>query len=210
MARTHEAVAALKGRYQGEPVRVLVIPGLHGSGPDHWQTWLQSRFRGALRVEQRDWSRPDLEAWADRVAQTLDRAPPGPWVAVAHSFGCLTLARHFLRQGSASPIKAALLVAPAEPRKFGVEALLPQGPLPIPTTLFASTNDPWMTLERAQHWAARWGSRSIDLGEVGHINVEAGFGPFPLAKRTVDALIRRVEQARRIDRVTAVELSYAI
>lgn len=210
MVRTHDAAAALKGRYQGEPVRVLVIPGLHGSGPDHWQTWLQSHFRGAVRVVQSDWSRPDLEVWADRVAETLDNAAPGPWVAVAHSFGCLTLARHLQRLGGRSPIKAALLVAPAEPSRFEVEARLPHGPLPVPVRLFASANDPWMSLESAQHWAARWAARVVNLGEVGHINVESGFGPFPMAKRTVETLIQKIEQSRRIDRASAAELSYAI
>ena len=31
------------------PPRVLIIPGLHDSGPTHWQTWLQGQYRDARR-----------------------------------------------------------------------------------------------------------------------------------------------------------------
>ena len=64
--------------------RLLVIPGLHDSGPAHWQTWLQSLYRGAERVRQRDWSDPQLQRWADRIGRTLELAGGhGPWVAAA-------------------------------------------------------------------------------------------------------------------------------
>ena len=28
----------------------LIVPGLHGSGPAHWQTWFETQVPGALRV----------------------------------------------------------------------------------------------------------------------------------------------------------------
>ena len=31
------------------PLRLLVIPGLHGSGDAHWQTWLQAHFKRSRR-----------------------------------------------------------------------------------------------------------------------------------------------------------------
>ncbi|MDP1368876.1 alpha/beta hydrolase, partial [Klebsiella pneumoniae] len=81
-----------------KPPRVLIIPGLHDSGPAHWQTWLQGQYREARRVTQRDPSRPELERWAERIQRTLEVAASsdgsGEWLAVAHSFGCLALARH--------------------------------------------------------------------------------------------------------------------
>ena len=57
-----------------KPPRVLVIPGLHDSGPAHWQTWLQGQYRDARRVTQRDPSRPELERWAERIQRTLEVA----------------------------------------------------------------------------------------------------------------------------------------
>jgi predicted alpha/beta hydrolase family esterase len=187
------------------PPRLLIIPGLHNSGPAHWQTWLQEQHRHSVRVEQDDWQQPDLEAWARRIASTLKAAGPGPWLAVAHSFGCLALARHVLRQthgddaylAQVPTLRAALLVAPAEPQKFNVAHLLPQQPWPLHTTVVASQTDPWMTAQSAHLWAQRWGSGYIDLGDAGHINTEAGFGPLPLARRWAVAMAQKLVREGR-------------
>lgn len=173
------------------PLRLLIVPGLHDSGPTHWQSWLQALHRHSLRVVQRDWHTPDLERWSARIAGTLERAGPGPWVVVAHSFGVLALAHH-LSQRPAPDITGVLLVAPAEPDKFGVAESLPQEPLPVTSTLVGSQTDPWMRVDSAARWARRWGSHWINLGDAGHINAEAGFGPLPLARRWVLAMEQRL------------------
>lgn len=198
-------------------IRVLIVPGLNDSGPAHWQTWLQTQYRGAVRVKQAQWDQPDLDAWADRIKQPLARHPiDTTWIAVAHSFGCLALARHLAlrpsQAGVAHPggIQAALMVAPADPIKFGVSSRLPTHGLGIPSTLIGSENDPWMPLERAQFWAQLWGTRFQNLGEVGHINTESGFGPWPLARFKVDQMIRDQQRQRRLDRAHPMELSYAV
>lgn len=190
-------------------VRVLLIPGLRDSGPAHWQTWLQGQYVDAVRVQQRDWHRPDLEAWSARIEETLSRhSRHTQWVAVAHSFGTLALAHHIatrqmahadssahgdatgvgLRHGR---IVAALMVAPADPVKFQLEEHLPRHRLDLPLSVIGSENDPWMPLERARDWAHAWGAGFRNLGQVGHINTESGFGPWPLARQKVDELIRR-------------------
>ncbi|RZI83934.1 MAG: alpha/beta hydrolase [Rubrivivax sp.] len=211
-----QVAASAPRRHAGSQVRVLIIPGLHNSGQAHWQTWLQGQYRGAVRVRQSDWAQPDLDSWAERIAQTIGRAPPSTtWVAVAHSFGCLALAR-YLRDLSPvlSPdgggIRSALLVAPADPVKFKVVEALSKRGLGLPATVIGSENDPWMPLPRARHWAEHWGARFLNLGAVGHINTESGFGPWPLARFHVDQMIRDQQRQRRIERVHPMELSYAI
>jgi predicted alpha/beta hydrolase family esterase len=195
--------------FKGDPVRLLVIPGLNNSGPAHWQTWLQGHFsRHAVRVEQDDWASADLARWSQRIEITLARHPGARWVAVAHSFGCLALLR-FLAQGGEG-VQSALLVAPADPAKFGIAGKLPQAPLAIPSVLVASETDPWMTFGTACVWARVWGSQLINLGDAGHINTEAGFGPLPQAKTLVDQMVQRQERERRIDRAHPLELSFAI
>ena len=189
--------------------RLLIVPGLHDSGPVHWQSWLQEQYRDAVRVVQRDWHTPDLDRWATRIGSTLERAGAGPWIAVAHSFGCLATVRHLHLQPD-SPIAAVLFVAPAEPDKFGVASLLPHARLPRPTTLVASDTDPWMSAASTRRWAARWGSHWTSLGDAGHINAEAGFGPLPLARRWVVAMQQRLERARRPERALIHEWSFAI
>ena len=179
------------------PPRLLIVPGLADSGPAHWQSWLQSQRRDAVRVKQRDWLAPELERWAARIASTLDHAGPGPWVVAAHSFGCLALV-HYLQSNPVSPVVGALLVAPAEPDRFGIGGLLPLRSLPIPTTLMFSENDPWLTPASARRCAARWSSQSVNLGAAGHVNAEAGFGPFPLALRWIDAFSAEAEAPRTL------------
>lgn len=186
------------------PPRLLIVPGLHDSGPAHWQTWLQRLYRHSLRVVQRDWADPDLERWSATIAATLERAGPGPWIVAAHSFGCLALAHHLAaRGGNVAPsqrIAAALLVAPAEPLKFGVGERLPQQRLPLLSRVVASDSDPWMSADSARLWARRWGSHWTNLGDAGHINAEAGFGPLPLARRwllTVEQRLTREQRAAR-------------
>lgn len=194
--------------FKGDPVRLLVIPGLNDSGPAHWQTWLQAHFsRRAVRVEQEDWARADLARWSQRVEMTLARQPRSRWVAVAHSFGCLALLRHLALGGEG--VQSALLVAPADPEKFGVAAKLPQSPLAIPSVLLASETDPWMRFESARAWADVWGSQVINLGDVGHINTEAGFGPLPPAKSLVEQMIQRLEREQHTARVRPLAFPFA-
>ena len=107
-------------------------------------------------------------------------------------------------------MQAALLVAPADPEKFGVSAKLPQAPLAIHSVLLASETDPWMRFASAAAWARVWGSQVVNLGDAGHINAEAGFGPLPMAKSLVESLIQRLERERRLDRAHLFELSFSI
>ena len=100
--------------FPAAPLRLLIVPGLHDSPPGHWQSWLQARHPLAVRVQQRDWSTPDLERWAARIGSTLERSGPGRWLVAAHSFGVLALLRHLARLPQ-SPVAAVLLVAPADP-----------------------------------------------------------------------------------------------
>jgi len=171
--------------------RLVIVPGLHGSGDPHWQSWLQGQVDGAVRVVQDDWRTPDLERWSDRVADTLEALGPGPHVVVAHSFGCLATARATLRRNPPA-IAQALFVAPAEPGRFGVAPLLPQGRLAVPSCIVASDNDPWMTAAQAYSWALRWGSDWLNLGNAGHINVDSGYGPFPLAREWAAGALDRL------------------
>ena len=194
--------------FRGNPVRVLIVPGLHNSGPAHWQTWLEAHYRNSVRVVQDDWGTADLDRWTQRVALAIARDPEARWVAVGHSFGCLAIARHIAHGGAG--LHAALLVAPADPEKFGVASRLPQGKLGVPSVVVGSDTDPWMRADSARAWSRIWGSHFVNLGDVGHINVESGFGSLPQAKTLTELLIHRVERAQRMARSHPLEFSFAI
>lgn len=155
---------------------VLIVPGLNDSGPEHWQTWWQAREPGAMRVVQDDWRTPDLSRWAARVGESLEQAAEPVWI-VAHSFGCLASVR--AAADHPGRVAGALLVAPADPARFNLDAELAEQTLAFPSLVVASTNDPWLSFERAAYWAKRWDSPWVNLGQAGHINAESGYGPWP-------------------------------
>lgn len=154
----------------------LIVPGLYGSDADHWQSWFERKIPNCVRVVQRDWSTPDLPRWSARVRRELNRAPGRVWI-VAHSFGCVAAVRTALDHDDR--IAGLLLVAPADPDQFGTAAILPERSPGVPAIVVASTNDPWMRFGRAAEWAEVWDAQFISLGRAGHINVQAGFGPWP-------------------------------
>jgi len=158
--------------------QVLVAPGRSNSGAHHWQTFLEAALIDAQRVIQADWNRPRLGPWARRVAESVARSEK-PVLVVAHSFGCLAT----VAAGGtlAAPIAGALLVAPADPGRFGIDQASIDKRLPFPSTLVLSRNDPWLDLEVGRALGARWGSRIVDAGMAGHINVDSGHGVWPLA-----------------------------
>ncbi len=153
----------------------LIVPGLHDSNAEHWQSRWQERFN-LPRLIQPDWSTPDIDVWA----QALERFVPKlaePVVILAHSFGCL--ATIFAATRLRGKVRAALLVAPPDPVKFGLDHRISNHGIPFPSIVVASRNDPWITIDRANEWADRWQSSFVDLGKAGHINSEAGFGDWP-------------------------------
>ena len=117
----------------------------------------------------------------------------GPHVIVAHSFGCLASVRAALRHPELH-IAQLLLVAPAEPSRFDVAQRLPQTPLATSSCVVASDDDPWMSATQAHAWALRWGSHWINLGNAGHINVDSGYGPFPLAREWAAGALNRLDK----------------
>jgi uncharacterized protein len=172
---------------------VLIVPGFRGSGPTHWQTWLEERVPGARRVSGIDWDAPALGVWAARVRAEIVEAPGPVWL-VAHSFGCLAAALG--GSDRAGLVAGALLVAPADPERFSPAGLrvsstgrpevspsltpyIPKAPLGFPCMLVASRDDPWMPISKLRYLASRWDAELVDVGNAGHINVDSGFGPWP-------------------------------
>ncbi len=173
---------------------ILVLPGWQNSGPQHWQTVWQEQNPALLRVHQRDWDAPVLADWVAMLSEAVAKARP-PVVLVAHSLGCITVA-HWARspQGRSGVVRAALLVAPADVERSDTPWQLrgfgpvPALRLPFSSMLVASSNDPYLDLDRAQIFAENWRSQFFDIGPAGHINGESGLGDWPEGKRMLRAL----------------------
>ena len=173
---------------------VLIVPGLGGSGPAHWQTRWELLYPRTVRVDQRDWDHPDREEWRLALEGAIAAAPDAV-VLVAHSLGCALVA-HLASRPIAARIAAALLVAPADvdsaertPPETRSFAPMPMAPLPFPATVVASQDDPYVTLARAQAFAAAWGATFVDAGPTGHLNADSGLGDWPVGHRHLEALV---------------------
>jgi len=86
-------------------------------------------------------------------------------------------------------VAGAFLVAPSDveapsyPVPVNGFAPIPLHPLPFPSMVIASTNDPFVSNERAAAFAAAWGSRRVDIGDAGHVNADSGHGAWPEGER---------------------------
>jgi len=184
------------------PLRFLVLPGLGGSGPAHWQTRWESCLPACARVHQSSWDRPELEAWLVEVDRALEGAV-GPVVLVAHSLACVLVA-HGARRPAWSRVAAALLVAPADvdsqahtPPETRGFAPVPVQRLPFPSIVVASHDDPYVAFERARHFAERWGAELVDVGTLGHINADSGLGEWGEGRDLLERLVGRAAPGPR-------------
>ena len=166
-----------------KPSNVLILPGLDNSGPTHWQTMWEERH-GYVRVAQHDWARPLRGDWLARLEEVV-LACDEPAVLVAHSLGCQLASAWAAKSQNKHRVKAALLVAPADPERPEFRERIPTWSpvdlqaLPFSSVLLASRNDPTCDFERARLFAHAWGAQFMDYGDCGHMNADAGLASWP-------------------------------
>jgi predicted alpha/beta hydrolase family esterase len=181
---------------------LLIVPGLRGDAPQHWQSLLAASVPGARVIAPMSENGLSCAARVAAVeAAVADVA--GPVILVAHSAGVLMVA-HWAALGTPSSrrVAGALLAAapdlrapswpasypqPAQLRALGWDPL-PEGRLPFPSILAASSDDYLCSMAASRSLAARWGSELVELGEVGHLNPAAGYGPWPSALPLIERL----------------------
>ena len=179
---------------------VLIVPGLREHVPEHWQTLLQARLLKVHAGAPLEHNKLSLAARVEAIQQALEQID-GPVILVGHSAGVLMLVHWAQRHQRA--IKGALLAAPPDldcdwPANYPTPATLrengwdplPKGKLPFPSILAASTTDHLASLDATTRMAAQWGSELVNLGDVGHLNPAAGFGPWPRAEDFIRQLDR--------------------
>ena len=182
-----------------EPHTFVIVPGLRGYVEDHWQTRLATKLPNARVVESFGREKRDLAGRVADLQQVVQDAGT-PVTLVAHSAGCLVTV-HWAQQHDTSQVRGALIATPPDvadelPEEYPTLAELaaagwlpiPRKPLPFPSIVAASTNDPLGDLDEVRALADRWGSWLIDIGPVGHLNPAAGYGEWPGAETMLDLL----------------------
>jgi len=179
---------------------VVLVPGLRGHVEDHWQTRLAASMPGARTVPPLGRTEAGLQARVTLLDQVVEDVA-GPVVLVAHSAGVLVTV-HWAAQYSPTRVVGALLVTPPAfavplpPEYPSIEQLrahgwlpIPRRPLPFPSIVASSDDDPLGNPLRVRAMANAWGSRLHSLGAVGHLNPASGFGDWPAAEGFIDELL---------------------
>ena len=175
----------------------LTIPGVTGSGSEHWQTIWENEFPDKFqRIEQDDWDSPYCGDWIDNIEKAVRKYPVANVVLVAHSLGCLAVA-HWAGKYR-TKIKGAVLVAPCDVDEeiFDFEATgfktLLDTKLPFSSLVVASEDDVWMTFEMSKKFADACGSEFISVGKKGHISTSSGFGKWDEGLELLEKLDQQI------------------
>lgn len=168
----------------------LILHGLEGSGPDHWQSWLARRLEAAgAPVAYPDLPDPDdphPEAWLAALRGELARPEAAERVVLCHSLACLL----WLRAAADAPEPLAdrvLLVAPpwredVEPVARFLDHGASAGDIARgarETLVVCSDADPYCPPGALEAVARPLNIPGVVLPGAGHLNTEAGFGPWP-------------------------------
>lgn len=177
---------------------ILIVPGLHNSGPEHWQTKWEMERGDCVRVDLGMWEKPHRNTWVNKLNLAIHRANR-PVILVAHSLGCYAVAwwAHYEQPARGHPVLGALLVAPPEVDTIDSASPLttfaptPEIELPFDTIVVASHDDHYIPYERARRLASIWGGQFADAGRSGHINADSGLGSWAFGQFLLDQLIAR-------------------
>lgn len=175
---------------------VFILPGLGNSGPEHWQSYWERKNPSFKRILQAEWETPDCRDWVTALDQAIE-ANQNKMVLVGHSSSCALIchwASYAKKRPHLKKVKGALLVAPSDAeadsyppgtRNFRP---MPLQALPFPNIVVASTNDVYVSLERAEYFAKVWGSKLISIGATGHINSASALGDWPQGMQLLQEL----------------------
>lgn len=176
----------------------LIVPGLGDSVPGHWQRRWSDRLPNAKVVNQENWDHPELEPWVANITRGVMMATR-PVILLAHSLGVIATV-HAAARLADTKVRGAFLVAPPDvelhpevPPETAPFKPIPREPLPFPSMLVASSNDPYCSVERAVEFANCWGSDFHEAGDAGHINAASGHGPWPEGLLMFTRLMQRLK-----------------
>jgi uncharacterized protein len=166
----------------------LIVHGLGGSGPDHWQTWLAQELRQknyhVCYPTFTEFDSPNKEVWLKELTAAIQTIPENQQlIVVTHSLGCL-LWMHYAALNNKRIAKRVILVAPPSPEIVLQEATSFY-PVPLEQrnlsktgeeTLFVhSSNDPYCHQQHRERYM-NMGVPSIIFPRMGHINAKSGHG----------------------------------
>lgn len=179
--------------------RFLILHGWENRRPEtHWQYWLAGRLRDrgeqVLYPQLPSPDEPALGEWLRVLRAELRMLGHGERVVICHSLACLLWLRHAARATPAEAVDRLLLVCPPGPSALppaldafrmrpGDRTALLRSVRARPQ-LVCTDDDPWCAdVPAAELYGCRLGMLVHVVAGAGHIAVDDGFGPWPLAER---------------------------
>jgi hypothetical protein len=173
-------------------VPTVVIPGWNGSGPGHWQTWLEdeshSAGRSTLRPDFADLDHPTLADWSTALRAALAELPADGFDVVAHSLGAVLWLHHVAGAHDSPRAARVLLVSPPSPRT-AIDDIAEFFPPPLDvdtvrrgadgTALVAGDDDPYLPEGIAAAYGLPLKIATTVVPGGGHLNVDSGYGAWP-------------------------------
>jgi predicted alpha/beta hydrolase family esterase len=150
------------------------VPGLAGSGEDHWQTYWEKVFPEIIRVEQRDWDHPVCSVWIDKLVDTIRNSVDKPVILIGHSLGSASILHAAYQKKLIGVVGAFLVAMPdVERADFPKECIgftpMPRVKLPFESIMVASENDPYISSTELKTWSEIIGSEFVSVGNRAHI-----------------------------------------
>src|SRR5512140_115988 len=108
--------------------KVLMVPGLGSSGPQHWQTLWEKQLPNCERIQQRDFDNAVCSEWTANIDAAVQREGENV-VLVGHSCGSLAIENWGLNLSG--NILVAFIVAPSDVEMPGFP-YHPVGFAPVP------------------------------------------------------------------------------
>ena len=159
----------------------IFVAGYGNSEPEHWQKLWFYETKNAYWVEQKEWDNPNRGVWIEELEKTILHIKT-PILFVAHSIGCHTVVEWVKKYYINQNIVGALLVAPPDtnrknfPKEIRGYENTPLEKLPFSSTCILSCDDPYSSKEKVEFLAEKWGSKVVQVGAKGHINLASNLG----------------------------------
>lgn len=173
----------------------LLLHGWENRRPaGHWQHWLAGRLAGLGHQvgypQLPDPDHPDLEQWLAELHHQLAALRSQERTVICHSLACLLWLHAAAHHDLSLPVDRVLLVAPPSASVLGQHpaiAAFAEPPVTAKqlsdaaryTAILASDNDPYCPEGAAGEYGRPLGLRTELLPGAGHLDLEAGYGPWP-------------------------------
>jgi len=164
---------------------IYFVPGFSADDPDHWMNRWQSRLSTGKRIAA---DSDEVASLASAIGAALADGGQRPVVLVGHGAGVFAIS-HAARASDVSRVRGAFLVNPSTAWNVPAPS---RAPLPFPSLVVVSRDDPYANYEEMQDFGLDWGAHIVDAGALGRIDSASGHGPWPEGLMRFGAFLSRL------------------